>query len=1000
MTTWMNSVDGALAANARNMPSALAIDDGQVACTWAELDRDVELIGNLAEEVTSPRERVGVLMHHGREAITAIMGLIRARRTFVPLDPLWPVRRLEEVIADAEPDLILVSPTLSNRVSALAGRTLVMESKALSFTGKPRRIPKINNNICYILYTSGSTGKPKGVLQSRSNLNFHAWAFAESIPIGAGDRITQLSSCSFDAGIMDLMGAIASGATLCPFDPRGNSLKVCAEWLEQSDANLWHMTPTLMRGLLASRSRPFHAQQLRTLLFGGEALFGEDLARCRALLPPGLRIVNGFGPTECTMATQFACGNGKPASGAVPIGAPIPGIEILLQGSDGTYLPGVGEGEIVIRSPHIAIGYWRRRAETKARFTRVGGILQYATGDRGRRAPDGVLIHSGRMDKLVKVAGQGVDLVQIEAHLRTLAGVDDAAVAARLGTLNVLHAWITGPAATDLEVVRSELKSRFPSSLLPTLHRWIGSLPQTASGKLNRPELLASLDETEESGGDALLRLWRKALGTEGTFGENDNFFEAGGDSLRAIELDIMIERWTQRPSPGVFAHPSPAMMREAIHAAFPESQATVECSEMFMSAPQRRYWARKMRDPFLIAIAVPLEPSFDPAVGRRAMARILTQQPQLRTVFNQDGQPAVLQVEEEQASDRQFLTVEDALRNLRELDDPAPLRHAFAAASQRGELGAWVLLFDHTIIDGWSRRRFEIALAACYRFEARLTGFAPRFGDHAAASSRMKARSSHFIRSWIQWTSEHRSVFVAERLGRLRAGQDLIDPLAPALRLPAATTQFGTARDDASILEIELDRRVSRSLAAYCAARGVTQFSVLTACLMRAIAAWTGQGRVVLTTDRLNRSSADEDVLGLLADPVLIAENAGSDVIFETLVASVHRRVSEASSAAEPMFADLVDCVWPGGLAKYDRLFPAAVYFDTPISMPAAGFPFKGPGLEIPATHLSRDLIVNGYHKNGHLVLEISWRTQRFTHHEMTSLGNRVATELTNAVD
>jgi acyl-coenzyme A synthetase/AMP-(fatty) acid ligase/acyl carrier protein len=340
--------------------------------------------------------------------------------------------------------------------------------------------------------------------------------------------------------VTDTFGAILSGAAAVPVDIRTHGLGHLARTLERRGVTIYHSTPTVYRYLCASLGEG-NLPGIRVVLLGGEEVTRHDVELARRHFAPDGVFVNGYGTTEISFATQNHLPATAPLDHAVvPVGRPLDGIEVLLE-----------DGEIVVRCPHVALGYWRLPELTAQRFGVRDGVRTYRTGDLARRLPDGSLVFLGRADRLVKIRGYRVELGEVEAQLAALPGVGQAAVVARpRGDEKEIIGYVVpvldGDHRPDPAALRAALAAVLPDFMLPRVVVLVEALPMGPTGKLDA----AALPEppTAAAGADAgdplekeVAEIWADVLGLDHVDREA-TFTDLGGHSL---QLALVQERLT-----------------------------------------------------------------------------------------------------------------------------------------------------------------------------------------------------------------------------------------------------------------------------------------------------------------------------------------------------------------------------------------------------------------------------------------------------------------------
>jgi amino acid adenylation domain-containing protein len=435
-------------------------------------------------------------------------------------------------------------------------------------TARPVPAPPLRigpETVAYVLYTSGSTGRPKGVVQNHRNVLHFIRAYTNRLHIRAEERLTLLSSYSFDAAVMDIFGALLNGATLCLWDFKTRGVAGLPEWLAKEEITILHAVPTVFRVFASSLKESQKFPKVRLVVLGGEEVHRGDVELYRRHFSRDCLLVNGLGPTESTVALQYFLDHETEIPrGTVPVGYAVDDTEILLLDAEGE--PAEIRGEIGIRSSHVALGYWGNPEMTQVAFLPdpEGGTRRiYRTGDLGRRLPGGAIEFIGRKDSRVKVRGHRIELGEIEETLAKHPSVREAMVVVReetLGGQRLIAYLVRDPGGhPSLSELRSFLEGKLPDFMVPSSFVWLESFPLTPSGKVDRAALPAPGQEppmTERvSVGprtvleSRLVRIWERVLDVR-PVGVTDNFFELGGHSLLAVHLLTQIEKATGKTLP------------------------------------------------------------------------------------------------------------------------------------------------------------------------------------------------------------------------------------------------------------------------------------------------------------------------------------------------------------------------------------------------------------------------------------------------------------------
>jgi amino acid adenylation domain-containing protein len=568
------------AARVRVAGDAPAVVAEGLVLSYREVDaRANRLARCLIERGVGPESVVALALPRSVDMVVAILAVGKAGGAYLPVDPRLPAARAGFMVRDAAAVLLLTSQAGVPGVQRWAGPVpcLVVDEPATVAAVQrlsaadvvdERRDVLQPSHPAYVLYTSGTTGVPKAVVVEQAGLaNLVAWS-ARACALGAGDRVLQRTSFSFDAAVWEVFAALGCGAALvlAPVQAEQDPAALVRFMAEQR-VTVVQVVPALLQ-LLLDQPGWQQCESLRLLVCGGEALSAALAQRVRERTG-AVPVCNVYGPTECTVDVTAHRWQATGAEGSVPIGKPVDNTRVFVLDDTLNPVPPGVTGELYIAGVQLARGYAGQPALTAQRFTAcpyAPGQRMYRTGDLALWTTEGELVFVGRADDQVKIRGFRIEPAEIQSVLLTHPQVARAAVIAREDTPGDkrLIAYIVGDADTD-DLLRHAAR-RLPDHMLPTAVVALPEIPLTSNGKLDRralpaPEFRAGggrepADATEA----ALCEAFAEVLGLE-SVGVDDDFFRLGGHSLLAMRLIARIRAnlGLDLALPALFTTPTPA---------------------------------------------------------------------------------------------------------------------------------------------------------------------------------------------------------------------------------------------------------------------------------------------------------------------------------------------------------------------------------------------------------------------------------------------------------
>lgn len=567
-------------------PNRIALKTATETLTYATLNQAANRLARAIVACTGPgaetvaaTETVAFILEQGVLPVIAILGILKAGKTFVPLDPANPPEKLKDFLINSEARLLLTSHQKLDLARQAAGDALlILNIEALEtnlgIDNLGLSIPP--EAIAGIFYTSGSTGTPKGVMLSHRYILHFAMISINAYRITAADHQSLPFSTGFAWSLPCIFGSLLRGATVYPVDLRTMSLADIVDWLIREEITILQLLTSVLRQVIETVPQADESRflQLRMIVFAGEALANQKVEKWRRCFTPDCVLAHAFASTEaCLMALYFVRPETRLGAGNLPVGFSTTENQILILDADGNPMPTGETGEIAVRSRYLASGYWRDPELTRAKFLLQGEDERiYLSGDLGRLRSDGCLEYLGRRDAQVKIRGYRIELFEIEMALLGLGGVKEAVVLAHPNQTGEqrLVAYVVPrqfPPPTIREL-RLRLAEQLPDYKVPALFLFLEALPKLPNGKLARlalpipgnarPDLTQDFVPPRDGLELQLAGIWEEVLDIR-PVGIHDDFLELGGHSLAAAQIiarmiqvagvDLPVEAFFETPT-------------------------------------------------------------------------------------------------------------------------------------------------------------------------------------------------------------------------------------------------------------------------------------------------------------------------------------------------------------------------------------------------------------------------------------------------------------------
>ena len=507
--------------------------------TYDQLNRKANKIANsLIEKGVQVEDKVMFMMKRDSNLIATVLGIVKAGAAFIPIDPKYPKKRIDQILEDSSSRYVIVSEDIDydgeNRID-------VTELLANDNDSNPR-VDLTPDNLCFLIYTSGSTGKPKGVMITHKGISNYIANVKENRPIYELNKdcskFISISTVSFIVFLREVFGTVLNGLPVVFADDEEsiNPLKL-VDLFKRTDADGFGSTPTRLLEYLELDEIRDVVKNCKVIIVGGESfppLLYDNLSKYTNAL-----IYNSYGPTEVTIASHYKLMDNP----IVTAGWPMLNVVDKIMDIDKNQLPPYVTGEIYVGGAGIARGYLNNQKQTEKVFSTINNIPYYNTGDLGKKDNTGELYVLGRNDTQIKLRGLRIELSEIETAISNYRNIILSKVMVKkVNGVEHLCAYYTASCKISTDRLIDYLGETLPEYMIPSYFIQLDTFPKTPNGKINfrelpKPEvkdekIILPRNDAEEE----IHEIVSKIIGTD-KFGVNTNLFNLGLTSLNVIKL-------------------------------------------------------------------------------------------------------------------------------------------------------------------------------------------------------------------------------------------------------------------------------------------------------------------------------------------------------------------------------------------------------------------------------------------------------------------------------
>jgi natural product biosynthesis luciferase-like monooxygenase protein/amino acid adenylation domain-containing protein len=1005
-------------------PDAVAIVHGEQQLSYRELNEAANRIASYLRAAwqVGSGQLVGLLAERSVEMVTGLLGILKAGAGYVPIDASYPEERITYMLADAGIHLLLTGSGIQSSVPVgVISISLAATTFENSAATNPARAIGYSAP-AYMIYTSGSTGAPKGVIVTHGNA-MHFFAHVRSqYGCGPGTYFPFVASHSFDISLFQLLTPLLTGGASVIAD-RAMLDDMAAFTGLLKTVTMIDTVPgvyNLLADYIMEQEPGNTFGHIEKIFIGGDVIPDHLLKKLAAIFS-GATIVVTYGPTEGTIfctTHPYVPGAINVSSRGALIGKPVSGSLIYILDSELSLLPSGVTGEICIGGAGVAVGYHQQDTLTAEKFVgnpyRTGDRL-YRTGDLGRWTPDGEVVFMGRRDTQVKIRGFRIETGEIETALASHPLIREAVVVAKedAGGSKYLAAYLVTDEALTPTVIRTYLLACLPDYMIPAYFISLAQLPLTSNGKVDRNALPApdeaslvrsrayeaARNDTEER----LVKIWEEVLGRTGT-GIHDNFFEAGGHSLKAIQLVSRIRKVFESAIvlKDIFSYPDiasqAAYLQQAAAYTFEDIPQIAPQESYPLSHAQRRFWILSQFSDSSAAYNVPgvllFEGVLEPALLEQVLTFMVARHESLRTVFRENAGGEV----------RQYILPVTALHLApayadvsKEKDPYEALRQKFAAEQHIGfDLSEGPLLrtsiikvsekqyalfytMHHIMSDGWSMEVLSKEVIGAYN--AFKQGAAPewqplplQYKDYAAWQSAQLEKEAF---------GGHERYWLEQFSGSL-----------PVLDLPADKKRPPVKTHRGSSVTVTLPPALITAMKSLCLREGATLFMGLLAGLKALFYRYTGQEDIIVGSPIAGREHKDlEGQIGLYINSLALRTRFSGTDNFTTLLRKEKKVLMDAYTHQLYPYDMLVEALQlnkdMSRLPLFDIMVGMQNQASTNIYDKSVGFDGLAvtPMEEMKQERSQFDLLFSFVESADDLLLSLTYNTDIYDHENITRL-------------
>ncbi|MCR8937086.1 non-ribosomal peptide synthase/polyketide synthase [Brevibacillus laterosporus] len=896
-------------------PDHIALSYAGQTFTYRQLnERANQLAVFLRNKGVQPEQIVGIMAERSFEMIVGIYGVLKSGAAYLPIDPVYPQERIQYLLEDSGATILLTQTHLTKQITTEIEWIDLQDNQI--YVGDGKNLSNVNqaSDLAYIIYTSGTTGKPKGVMIEHQSIINCLQYRKEEYGFTPNDKVLQIFSFAFDGFVASLFSPMMGGAiSVLPREEEAKDPFALRNVIAAESITHYHGVPSLFHAILdCSTAEDFH--QLRNISLGGEKITPQLVQKVKQK-NPAIEINNEYGPTENSVLTTVK--RSMKVGETITIGRPIANVAVYILDSNHLLQPVGVIGELCIGGQGLARGYLHRPELTEEKFVPnpfVIGERMYKTGDYAKWLPDGTIEYIGRVDEQVKIRGYRIEIGEIENATLTFDKINEAVVVVSEDTTQqqLLTAYFTAEGEVILPELRAHLAKELPEYMVPTYFVQLEVFPTTPNGKIDRKGLpkpegdpvlgtvyIAAKNATEAK----LVEIWENVLGHK-KIGVNDNFFDLGGHSLRAMTVmsHVHKECGVELPLKLLFEKSTIAELATFIDQATKSKYVSIQPvspKEHYpVSSAQKRMYILRQFDGagtiYNMPSALYMDGKLDYPRFEDALQQVINRHEALRTSFHSiNGEPVQrvhqsveLEILYKEASiDQIDQLVHEFIQNF-DLEVAPLLRVGLIKIEEERHL--FLMDMHHIVSDGVSAGILFEEFAKLYRGES-LPELRIQYKDFAVWQNERFA-SDAFNKQESYWIN----TFAGE---------------IPVLNLPTDHSRPTVQSFDGDQVVFHTGKQVMEDLYKLANETSTTLYMVLLAAFNVLLSKYSGQEELVIGSPIAGRAHPDvEKVMGMFVNTLALKNNPSGMKSFKAFLAEVQQNTLEAYENQDYPFELLVE--------------------------------------------------------------------------------------------